>query len=966
MSSFTLRVLGAFELRIGSGPPLVLPTRKAEALLAYLALPPGREHPRDQLTALLWPDAGDRRARHSLRQALFSLRKALPAGSVAEELVVEADHVALNPREVDVDAITFEHRVREGTLAALEPAIDLYRGDLLEGLAFREPAFEEWLVPERERLRELAQKALAKLAGLHERGGNIEASIEATQRLLALDPLREEAHRMLMRLYARDGRRGAALRQYQSCLSVLKRDLGAEPEAETRQLYHELLRQRSTGSRVHELPPSERSPDRDPALAPWGRDRGDTTLIGRDAELGRLRQSLERARRGQGVLAAVIGEAGAGKSHLLRDFLAEAVDADARVLIGRAYEMEGALPLGPWIDAFRGGLGPALPELEGFSPVWKVHLRRLLPDLWPEPPLTPAGDGAPRLFEAIAELLRHLASRRPVLVALEDLHWADAMSLNLLSFVARRISGWPVMVVATARDEELTASATQVLRALDVEERVVSVPVGRLSRPATLTLVRALGRSGRRPATARQGSRIWALSEGNPFMVVETMRVVDEVGRASIAGRLPLPDRIQKTIIGRLERLTESGRRLAAAAAVIGREFEFTLLQRTAGLRERQTAEAMEELVRRGVLRASGDQFEFTHDSIRKVAYEQLLALRRDTLHLAVARSLEALYAEHLEGVHDRLAYHYSRTSHAAKAVAYLTRSAEGASRRHAAGDAVRSLEQALTHAERLPASKRDRARLDVSLRLAVALSILGRFDEILKRLSPLSELVECLDDPSVGGAYHARLALTHSNVGAHDEARRSAHRAIDAAMRSGEDVTRGQAHYVLSIEGFSGGRAVDGLADGRRAVELLERTGERRWAGQAYSDRGPESSPARGLRARAPGRGASEKPRYRPRRSRARGFRLDGGRVDSRDPRRLDRGHGDRSAESEAFARPRQQGDGAGPRGLRGARERPRRWRPPGQGPPRPGAIRAAAVTVWDPAKRDADLSGGGPPARR
>ena len=152
------------------------------------------------------------------------------------------------------------------------------------------------------------------------------------------------------------------------------------------------------------------------------------------------------------------------------------------------------------------------------------------------------------------------------------------------------------------------------------------------------------------------------------------------------------------------------------------------------------------------MLRASGEQFEFTHDSIRKVAYEQLLAPRRDTLHLAVARSLEALYAEHLEGVHDRLAYHYSRTRHAAKAVAYLTRSAEGASRRHAAADALRSLEQALTHADRLPASERDRARLDVSLRLAVTLSVLGRFDEILKRLSPLSELVESLDDPSVGG----------------------------------------------------------------------------------------------------------------------------------------------------------------------------------------------------------------------
>jgi DNA-binding SARP family transcriptional activator len=147
-----LTLLGGFQARTETGPAVTVPTRKAQALLAYLALPAGQAHPRDKLAALLWGDTAEEQARASLRQALFALRKVLPAST----LVTEGETIALSVAHVAVDVAEFERRVKEGTPEALERAAALYQGDLLSGLAGKEAAFEEWLLGERERLRELA------------------------------------------------------------------------------------------------------------------------------------------------------------------------------------------------------------------------------------------------------------------------------------------------------------------------------------------------------------------------------------------------------------------------------------------------------------------------------------------------------------------------------------------------------------------------------------------------------------------------------------------------------------------------------------------------------------------------------------------------------------------------------------------------------------------------------------------
>ncbi|MCZ6863615.1 MAG: BTAD domain-containing putative transcriptional regulator [Alphaproteobacteria bacterium] len=238
MAALHISLFGGFEARLGSGEVLPLKGRKTQALVGYLALTPGKRHTRDELVALLWSDRGERQARSSLRQSLSELRKALGDGDDSP-LIAGRDAVSLDADAVDVDVAEFEHLIDDGTPTALERAVELYRGDLLDGIGVHDPAFEDWLRDERGRLQERACEALSRLLD-HQAVGDTERAIATARRLLALDPLRETTHRALMRLYAGKGERTLALKQYQACHDVLAAELGLSPETETEELAAEI------------------------------------------------------------------------------------------------------------------------------------------------------------------------------------------------------------------------------------------------------------------------------------------------------------------------------------------------------------------------------------------------------------------------------------------------------------------------------------------------------------------------------------------------------------------------------------------------------------------------------------------------------------------------------------------------------------------------------------------------------
>ncbi|HUG35990.1 MAG TPA: hypothetical protein VML54_03510, partial [Candidatus Limnocylindrales bacterium] len=413
---------------------------------------------------------------------------------------------------------------------------------------------------------------------------------------------------------------------------------------------------------------------------------------------------------------------------------------------------------------------------------------------------------------------------------------ADEMSARLFAFVGRRLVDRPILLVASARDEDL--AETPVLPRLVAElaplPHVEHIGLGALSASATATLVRSLARAGSHATRlAETVDRVWALSEGNPFVIVETMRALRE-GRLPDAAGIELPRRVREMIAARIARLSPRAQELARVASVFTREIEFPVLQRAAGLTRRETAEAVEELVRRRILDAVGERFDFTHARLRQAVYQGLLAPRQQALHAAVGEAVESVYAGRLDEVYDRLAHHFSRADEPGRALTYLVHLAQKVARSYALEEAVRVLYDALAAADRLTPDEGARRRPGVVYRLAQVLALLGRSvegrDLLLRHRPPVTGLGE----PTLSGPLHFWLAYMYGNLGDSASAVTHARCALEEAARAGDVVTMGQASYALSREHYMLGRPREGIAEGRQSVALLERSDERGWLGQA------------------------------------------------------------------------------------------------------------------------------------
>ncbi len=232
MPALSLNLLGPFEATLPSGEPISLPTRKSECLLAYVALTPDRPHPRERLINLFWSERSDEQARNSLRHVLSALRKALSA-ITPSPLTVDRTAVSIAASGMSVDLQQFEQLAKCSETDALRSAASLYRGEFLEGMVIGDPAAEDWLASVRDQYRRLAVEVFERLAEGQRTAGEADAAIRTSEKLVALDPLRESAWRGLMRAYVEDGERNYALKAYQRCYEVLESELGVEPAPET-------------------------------------------------------------------------------------------------------------------------------------------------------------------------------------------------------------------------------------------------------------------------------------------------------------------------------------------------------------------------------------------------------------------------------------------------------------------------------------------------------------------------------------------------------------------------------------------------------------------------------------------------------------------------------------------------------------------------------------------------------------
>jgi DNA-binding SARP family transcriptional activator len=837
MAMLRLTLLGGFEARTDSGLSLPIPRRKAQMLLAYLAMHPRQSHLRDKLATLLWDHALAEQARQSLRQTLFAIRQALPSDPV----LLDGDHVAFAAEAVTVDVSDFEQFAQCDDPKKLERAASLYQGDLLEGLGPGSALFEEWLRTERERLHELALEAFAKLLAHRMKLGATESAIQTALRLLSLDPLQEVTHRALMRLYAGQGRRAAALRQYQLCVDVLQHELGVEPEEATKQVYRELLPQPSprpttAQADAHPLPQRRRrhrpSHHRSrPVTAP---------LIGRDKEVDRLTQALANACASHGQTIALLGEAGIGKTRLITALQEATARRGAQALIGRSYETERLLAFGPWVQALREAGIVEGRGLDGLGAGWIADLSYLFPELrQPEWPLPSEPIEALRLFDAMTELVKSLAARQPLVLVLEDLHWADEMSVRLFSFLGRRLKGRRILLVGTVREEELDGAAAvrRMLAELSQEERLIRLALAPLSREHTRVLVRNLAEGGRadEASLARLEDRVWTLSEGNPFVIVESLREALNTARRPGPPDLPaVPEKVRELILGRFERLGDAGQHLLAAAAVIGRDFEFRLLQRAADVGEADAASAVEALVRTHILHSVGERFDFTHDRLREVAYGRLLPTRRRILHASVVAALEDVYAgsdtiettrrDRLNEHGEQLAHHALRAEMWEKAVTYLRRAGLRAMARGANREAFGQLEQALGALRRLPETRATiELIIDTHIDLRNALFLLGDWPRMGDHLHQAELLARTLGDPHRLGQIATFLMNQCLIAGHFAEAVRFGQEALSVARTHGDRSIEVIATTVLGQTRIAQGEFSDAATLLKQNVAALE-----------------------------------------------------------------------------------------------------------------------------------------------
>jgi len=552
MAQLKLAFLGNPEVR-HAGQLLDFRTRKTLALLVYLAVE-GRMQPRDKLTTLFWPESKPQAGRATLRSTLLYLRQALAHDSAAAQsqahLIVQRDALGFNfEADYHLDCHTLQTAAQpEAVSDLLQQAATLYRGDFLAGFSLPDtPEFDNWVSLQREQAHLQMNTVFDRLSQRQFESGQSHQAIETGNRWLSLSPLHETAYRRLMQLHLAAGNRGEALQSYKSCCRMLQQEFDAQPTPETEALAERIrdfewdADKPKTQSKIQNqksVPPVLSKTEGSKILA--------LPLVGRSAEHSQLVKSYHQSCQGQPQIVIIKGEAGIGKTRLGREFVAWAAAQGATILQGKAFETGGRLPYQPIIEALRPHLRRQESLTSLLGEVWLAELSRLLPELRDGLPNLPSPNSQEqtaktRMFEAIARLGQALAHQNPLVLFIDDLQWADAASLDILHYVARRWSNekLPVQLVLSLRTEALIRAATvpgdsalvEWLAGLKRELAVTDFTLAPLTFADTAHLVQILSTqtSDQEVSFASQFSR-WLFSEtqGHPFYISETLKALLE------------------------------------------------------------------------------------------------------------------------------------------------------------------------------------------------------------------------------------------------------------------------------------------------------------------------------------------------------------------------------------------------------------------------------------------------------
>ncbi|MCB0121965.1 MAG: DUF2791 family P-loop domain-containing protein, partial [Caldilineaceae bacterium] len=589
-----------------------------------------------------------------------------------------------------------------------------YQDDLLPG------CYEEWLLTERARLKQLQLHLLHHLTVLLAEAGDDAVAIHYAGELCRCDPLREQSYRLLMSCHAACGDRAAALRTYHDCVAVLDSELGVEPEPETQALYQRLLNHGTIAAVAAPLT------TRSVAL--------DHILVGRTAEWQQLLASWQQAGAGASRLVLIQGDAGIGKTHLAEALLTWARQRGQLTVHTRAYAAEGQLSYSPVVEWLR---SPPYANLATeLADVWLTECSRLLPELLTtrpqlaaSPPLNDSGQRR-RLFEALARAA--LLPRQPLLVLIDDLQWADQETVEWLHFLLRFDPTAPRLVVGTVRQSEISANhplanLQQELHRVGWIQEIILTP---LTPEASAELAQKTAGSALSKATL---ANLHHYAEGVPLFLVEAVRAEIEKAEAerwrwsattplTAPNALPLPPKVYAVIQSRLNQLSPGARQVANVAAVIGRAFAPGLLVLVTQSDEQTVLQSLEELWQRRIVQEQGTNYDLSHDRIRDVVYAELSPIQRKVLHRRIAEALLRLHEANPQVISAQLAYHCEAAGLFAAAVDYYLQAGQAAQQLYANHQACELLQRGIALFAQLPATaQRDAQALELYTHLAMS-----------------------------------------------------------------------------------------------------------------------------------------------------------------------------------------------------------------------------------------------------
>jgi len=782
--SLKIFTLGGLSIQRGGTPLTGFASRKVEALLVNLACTK-HPQPREVLAELLWDERSQDRAMGNLRVVLTSLRKQL-----APYITITRDSVELNTEaKLWLDAAEMEellgaarkkktHPRHPSTAQQIEEAVTLYQGKFLEGFYVRKCAgFESWFLREQERLHRMVLDALLDLVSYYADRREYKIGTDHAARLLELDPLMEEAHRQMMYLLAYSGQRGAALKQYEICSQILDKELGVQPAEGTRILFHQIQSgdiQTSTQSSAPEVSPLwlsllEETSEAAEVLRP--------VFVDREQDIKKLHSFLEGALTGQGQVVFITGEAGSGKTALILEFARQAQEkyADLVVAMGNCNDYAGTGdPYLPFRDVM-GMLTGDIERLWGSSAITQVHARRLwslvpysvqalvshgsdlidvfvpASDLFSRAkaaaiPIAPAASWLDQLqvlterqrpahrnleqshlFEQYTNVLHALAAHQPLLILVDDLHWTDAASINLLFHLGRELAGSPILIVGAYRPEEVALGRDghrhpleKLLSELKRHFGEVWVDLDDTDEAENLGFVESyldtepnrLGQPFRKALFKHTG--------GHPLFTIELLRDLqrrgdlakDEQERWVEGPDLDwsiLPARVEGVIEERVARLDDQLREILTVASVVGGNFNAQVIGWVLNIGERDLVHQLSRQLDRkhrlieeiGSRKVSGWQlymYRFRHTLFQRHLYNSIGDIERQLLHAEVGVVLESIYGEKVEEISTQLAWHFAKAGELNKAVHYLLLAGDRARQLYAHEEAIENYQRALDY----------------------------------------------------------------------------------------------------------------------------------------------------------------------------------------------------------------------------------------------------------------------------